>query len=253
MRIGLCLAGGGAKGAYQAGVICGLYEQGIKEFKAISGTSIGSINGYFVYTNNVNKLKDVWTNIEEQSENGVQIINNTVDNSNVINILTNLDKSSTQNAPFYVNYVNINGSRINEITVDISNLDEEKGLESVKYSSLLPCNIENKGQSLNFKETFMRDLQTGMYDGYSLDGGLVTNTLLSPLFQENLDKIVVITNRHDYELPEYVKMQINPNKIVIIKPKTVFKSTDTLNFNDQFCTEIFEEGYKIGRNTNIFM
>jgi predicted acylesterase/phospholipase RssA len=32
MKIGLCLSGGGAKGAFQAGVIKGLYDNGISKF-----------------------------------------------------------------------------------------------------------------------------------------------------------------------------------------------------------------------------
>ncbi|MCG4722807.1 patatin-like phospholipase family protein, partial [Alistipes putredinis] len=63
MKIGLCLAGGGAKGAFQAGVIYGLYERGL-DFDVISGTSIGAINGYYIYTKNVNKLKEMWINIQ---------------------------------------------------------------------------------------------------------------------------------------------------------------------------------------------
>ena len=43
MNIGLCLCGGGAKGAYQAGVIKALYDRGINKFNAISGTSIGAV------------------------------------------------------------------------------------------------------------------------------------------------------------------------------------------------------------------
>ena len=64
MKIGLCLSGGGAKGAFQAGVIKGLYDKGISKFDAISGTSIGAVNGYYVFTGNIKKLEDMWINIE---------------------------------------------------------------------------------------------------------------------------------------------------------------------------------------------
>ena len=40
---------------YQAGVIKALYDRGINKFNAISGTSIGAVNGYFIFTNNVEK------------------------------------------------------------------------------------------------------------------------------------------------------------------------------------------------------
>ena len=35
LNIGLCLCGGGAKGAYQAGVIKALYDRGINKFNSI--------------------------------------------------------------------------------------------------------------------------------------------------------------------------------------------------------------------------
>ena len=89
MKIGLCLAGGGAKGAFEAGVIYGLYERNLK-FDVIAGTSIGAINGYYIYTENVNNLKDMWINIQTIGENGIKIVDNTVDNSLAIDILKSL-------------------------------------------------------------------------------------------------------------------------------------------------------------------
>ena len=44
MKVGLVLSGGGAKGAYQVGMIKALDELGVK-VDAISGASIGAING----------------------------------------------------------------------------------------------------------------------------------------------------------------------------------------------------------------
>ena len=45
--IGLVLAGGGGKGAYQVGVLKMLQEQGLLEdVTAISGASIGAVNAF---------------------------------------------------------------------------------------------------------------------------------------------------------------------------------------------------------------
>lgn len=137
MKIGLCLAGGGAKGAFQAGVIYGLYERGL-DFDVISGTSIGAINGYYIYTKNVNKLKEMWINIQTIGENGVKIVDNTVDNSLAIDLLSKLEDNSKIKKNFYVNYVQIDNSRMNEVVADISKESYEQGLDSIKYSSLLP-------------------------------------------------------------------------------------------------------------------
>ena len=137
MKIGLCLAGGGAKGAFQAGVIYGLYEKGIK-FDAIAGTSIGAINGYYIYTENVNKLKEMWINIHKIGENGVKIVDNTVDQSLAIDELRGLIHNSRYTKPCYINYVEVENSKLEEKIVDISELSYEDTLLSIKYSSLLP-------------------------------------------------------------------------------------------------------------------
>lgn len=247
MKLGLCLAGGGAKGAFQAGVIYGLYEKGL-DFDIISGTSIGAINGYYIYTENVNKLKKMWINIQTIGENGVKIVDNTVDNSLAIDLLRELEDNSKDKKNFYVNYVKIDNSIMKEVIVDISKESYDKGLESIKYSSLLPF---RPSKDLNPNDQFKNDLIDGIYDGYKLDGGMLNNTLLKPLIDENVDKIVLITMNKDFEIPEHIKNIYDEENIIIIRPNTEFEKNATLNFEGEFCKQIFNEGYKISKFTNI--
>ena len=236
MNIGLCLCGGGAKGAYQAGVIKALYDREINKFNIISGTSIGAINGYFIFTNNVEKLEEMWIDI--------------VDNSPLIEVLSDISYKSTRNIDFYVNYVNIENNLAKEKIVNISKLSKEEGLKSIKYSSLLPFNPQG---TMGLHNQFMKDLSEGLYNGYNLDGGLVNNTLLNPLLNQKLDKIIVISMKHDYTLPDEIKNICNEDNIIIVRPKTVFDKDDTLRFEKEFCKQIYYEGYEIGKNLNISM
>jgi len=54
MRVGLVLSGGGARGAYEAGVLCHLFEEVLPklppgfEFEVVSGTSVGAIHAAYV-------------------------------------------------------------------------------------------------------------------------------------------------------------------------------------------------------------
>ncbi|MBQ3422037.1 MAG: patatin-like phospholipase family protein, partial [Romboutsia sp.] len=192
MRIGLCLCGGGAKGAYQAGVIKALNDKGIK-FNFISGTSIGSVNGYFIFTNNVEKLEEMWTDVDAHVDHHIKIVNNTVDNSNLIDLLSNINDNNPQKTDFYVNYINIENNIPKEKIVNILDLSKEERLNSIKYSSLLPFNPQG---TMGLNEQFMKDLSEGLYNGYNLDGGLVNNTLLKPLLNKDLDKIIVISTKH---------------------------------------------------------
>ncbi|MFR9070840.1 patatin-like phospholipase family protein [Paeniclostridium hominis] len=247
MKTGLCLAGGGAKGAFQAGVIYGLYEKGIK-FDAIAGTSIGAINGYYIYTENVNKLKEMWINIQKIGENGVKIVDNTVDNSLAIDELRGLINNSSYSKPCYINYVEVKNSKLEEKIVDISELSYEDALLSIKYSSLLPF---RPSKELKPFEQFGKDLIEGLYDGYKLDGGILNNVLIKPLIEAKMDKIIVITMKHDYELPEDIKNIYKEEDIIIIRPNTIFEKNATLRFEGEFCKKIFNEGYEIVKNMDI--
>ena len=247
MKIGLCLAGGGAKGAFQAGVIYGLYEKGIK-FDAIAGTSIGAINGYYIYTENVNKLKEMWINIQKIGENGVKIVDNTVDNSLAIDELRGLINNSSYSKPCYINYVEVKNSKLEEKIVDISELSYEDALLSIKYSSLLPF---RPPKELKPFEQFGKDLIEGLYDGYKLDGGILNNVLIKPLIEAKMDKIIIITMKHDYELPEDIKNIYKEEDIIIIRPNTIFEKNATLRFEGEFCKKIFNEGYEIVKNMDI--
>ena len=247
MKIGICLAGGGAKGSYEAGVIRALFDKNIK-FTSISGTSIGAINGYYIYTSNIDKLSDIWMNVNEISKNGLNIKNNTIDNDIILNELSKLNNNVNNNINFYFNYVKVHDGNLNENIININKLSKEEQLNSIKYSSLLPFDPESK---LNFREQFKKDLKEGLYNGFNLDGGLINNELLLPLIKENLDKIVLITMKHDYILPDYIKNIYNEKDIIVVRPKTIFEKNDTFKFEQEFCTRMYKEGYEIGKGINI--
>ena len=58
----LALEGGGAKGAYEIGCWQALSEAG-GEFDAVSGTSVGALNGAMMVQDDLEKAKDIWRNI----------------------------------------------------------------------------------------------------------------------------------------------------------------------------------------------
>lgn len=63
---GLVLAGGGAKGAYQIGAWKALRELHIP-IEAITGVSIGAINGALIAEGDYEKALELWTNVEVKS------------------------------------------------------------------------------------------------------------------------------------------------------------------------------------------
>ena len=64
LNIGLVLAGGGAKGAYEAGVFKALWDLDIiRRITVVSGTSIGTINGLMLSMNDGKVMDESWSNI----------------------------------------------------------------------------------------------------------------------------------------------------------------------------------------------
>jgi NTE family protein len=73
IRSGLVLSGGGAKGAYEAGVLLAI-SRIIKDLKAVSGASIGAINASFIIENlfkgrslpeTADNLADLWLSLKQ--------------------------------------------------------------------------------------------------------------------------------------------------------------------------------------------
>lgn len=61
MKIGMVLSGGGAKGAYQIGLLKALEELGLREsIAALSGCSIGAVNALLMTGASTQSCEDVW-------------------------------------------------------------------------------------------------------------------------------------------------------------------------------------------------
>lgn len=57
------MGGGGAKGAYHAGVLRALEQAGVQQFECIAGTSIGSLNAVLVASGNADEAEQTWRNL----------------------------------------------------------------------------------------------------------------------------------------------------------------------------------------------
>lgn len=68
---GLVLSGGGAKGAYQAGIVDALSAgtpdgQPLHPYGGVAGTSIGCLNGWFVATGQYSHMRALWMNVANE-------------------------------------------------------------------------------------------------------------------------------------------------------------------------------------------
>ena len=64
-KLGLVLAGGGAKGSYQVGAYQALLELGLRP-DIITGASVGSLNGAMFTMGKLDEAVELWTSMEDR-------------------------------------------------------------------------------------------------------------------------------------------------------------------------------------------
>lgn len=106
MKQALVLAGGGAKGAYEAGCFKALQELNF-EFEIVTGTSIGALNGLLVAQQDYDELYSLWDklNINMVLKNPIHFdfsIESMMKNTNLIKpfFKSYLNKKGADNEPF---------------------------------------------------------------------------------------------------------------------------------------------------------
>lgn len=253
MKLGLCLTGGGAKGAFEAGIIKRLNENKICP-EIITGTSIGAINGYFMVKNCYEELENFWNDID--GKNLDIKIGRTIDNSPVINYLSELEGDNPGIKGMYVNYIMVENSKLKEKVHNIRHTEKDHALECIRYSALLPSRpVEGNGgeaigkfDSSKLFENFKEDVLAGIYDGYKLDGGIVNNTLLTPFIKNKVDKLVIIGLKDDYIIPDFIYGYYSKKDVVAIIPDVKVMPSDTIRFEKEYCSHMFKRGYSLSES-----
>lgn len=254
---GLFLQGGGAKGAFEAGAVYAMHEKGL-EFGVITGTSIGAVNGYCIYTDNIEKMKELYTETDFQSTAENIEVTDTIPNDYLIEKIKTFEGKNEYVKSFYVNYVNIKDGEFNEIRTDVSKLTKEEALACIKYSSLLPyvcpdgiksVPFDNVAESFNSKDVFDKfdeKVKNGAYDKFNMDGGILNNNFMQPFVQNHVEKLYLIVVHNDFQIPQYLLDNYERDNIILIQRKKLFKPNDSLNYSKDFLCGLFKEGYEAG-------
>jgi len=254
---GLALEGGGARGAYQIGVVKALYEEG-HSFDGFVGTSIGSINAAILAQGDFDLALELWSNISMEQvfhEDDLPIlkladINEVKHGHGLKSMLTDAKNALSE-------IVHNRGLRTDKMKEFLKQyIDEEKirksgkdfGLVAVSVSEhkayeLMLSEIPN-GQLVNYimASSSVPGFHLETIDGNTfVDGGLYNNCPSNLLIQKGYDEIIAvrITNIHPF-------LWHSDPKIKAISPRNELGSL--LQFTSKSCASKIELGYKDGIN-----
>lgn len=258
--LGLCLSGGGARGAYQIGVCMALEEAGIFErIEVISGTSIGAVNAAMLGCLPVEKVKNIWYSIPNE----------------VLHKTENFFKRAYKENTKFLRNGFYDLSVLRKVIKD--NIDFEVLKKNRVFITLSDCGVEDGGISAIIKSTYRHYVKQRKQAVYSklwehsrseilqqvvascsiplvfpiakidgkqyVDGGLYDNVPVKPLVDYGCDEIIVI---HLDKIPyHYIKKYPNVSF-------HVFKSSKPLGmilkFDEEQSIKRFIIGYQDGLN-----
>lgn len=250
-RLGLVLEGGGARGAYQAGVLKALFEAGYK-FDGVAGTSVGALNGVMVAQNRFEDSMKIWREIDFAN---VLDINNNY-GENVVN--KNFDQETIR---YFYNYVKkiigqggLDTTKIKNLIK--ANIDEDLLRDSGIDFGIMTYSVTEKQPLSIFVEDMAKDkvadyvMASASFPGFKktvvdgkefIDGGVYDNMPINMLLDKGYKDIVAIETKSS--IPKKYPKDKN-SQVFYIKPSE--KPGRVMNFTSQSTERAIQIGYLDG-------
>nr|WP_256440321.1 patatin-like phospholipase family protein [Sedimentibacter sp. zth1] len=267
---GLVLGGGGAKGAYQIGVLHALSHYEIyNEITAISGTSIGALNMVLTQQLSTFEAIDIWKN-----DIGRILFNDNISTSEIMDMLRTIKTSNPPDKAYLKDRVglvkffksiklkNLSYSKnklfatctdVTKTTSKSSNIEIATAWYNNKQygkASYLPIN--NQTEETIYKILLASSAIPLIYQPvqingkYYADGGLTDNLPINPINNLYYKHIIAISCRN--VLNAKLKSRYPNSTIYFIKPSFDLGNlfSGTLNFNKEKISHMINLGYKDG-------
>lgn len=245
MKKAIALAGGGTKGAYQAGFVKAIQELGIK-YDIVTGTSIGSLNGALLVQHEEDRLIELWKQM-----NYSRVL------ANQIPIKLNIDeflKESNRVTSFFKKYMQEKGADItpfkemiheyyNEEKFLSSNIDY--GLVTVEFPSLkhhyITKEIMRDGNGEKYllasASCYPAFPKCELNDYLFIDGGYYDNLPIELALRLGADEVIAV----DLDDKPIHKQFVNKPNILYIRPS--FSLGSFLDFDPKHITQNILLGY----------
>lgn len=242
MKIGLVLAGGGGKGAYELGVWKALKELNLTQYISVfSGTSIGAFNSILFAMDDMEKADKLWEEVTmdklvpiskgELIKRGIglylggknlqlakkfltdKLEHGAISNDGAVEVVEkylDFSKVKEKNKTCYAACTKL--SNFNAKYFKINDFDDEIAKKIVLASASLPLIYES----------------TEVLGEKYIDGGISDNIPIQPVYGENCDIIIIVSLSKEVQIDR----SLYPNsKLIIIAPENLVENTITGTLN----------------------
>jgi len=266
----LVCQGGGAKGAWEAGVIYTLMKRGVT-FKTFFGTSVGALNSALAFTGQVDNLMNIWTDISRKTVWLFELTNimkfTSLVTSKPLKILISkylsekdLAQARKEGKDLYIWVTDIDSNRLRLIEYGRSE-DDEPFLDYLLASASMPLffpSVHIKGA--NYGDGGMRvNSPAYLSDKIGIDEIMIIapivennhadykfNRLISNLLDEQIRSNLIICKNsiEDYN-SKAIAGKNQPKIAYLIKPSKAL-NCDVFSFGKKKCYKDFQLGKRDG-------
>ena len=240
-KYGVALGGGGTKGAYHIGVWKALLELNI-DVCAITGCSIGSVNGAIFAQGDFDKALEIWQNIGKEKivEISGDVGDNLLDIKNLSLVISDIYKNNgLETKPFrklldgVIDEEKIRNSDIDFglVTFDLAEKEELAVFKEDIPQGKLVDYIMASASLLGLKKTVIDEKEY-------LDGGITNNIPADMLLSKGIKNIIAV----DVGGPGIIK-GIALKGVNIINIKSSDKIVGLLDFNSENIEKMIRAGY----------
>lgn len=253
--IALVLSGGGGKGAYQIGVWKALREFGIdKKIRAVSGASVGALNAVLFLQDDINIAKEVWSNISNEKILKIDkietlkklLLETGITSSMVNNYLVSKGKTGIFSREGLLEimeeYVDLDIVSQSKIQCFISCCEIPKKV--VKYFNINSSSKERIKNILLASSALPVIYDNVIIDDKRyIDGGVVDNIPVKPLYDIGYKTIIVVHLSHNSIIRDTDFPGVNMFQIIPRKPQGNFIN-GTLDFDKSHAEIRMNQGYE---------
>jgi NTE family protein len=252
VKVGLMLGGGGAKGAYQIGVIKALEEFNlIKQIDTISGVSIGAINTLLLMSRKKHKdIVDIWKIMDSENVFGTKG-HSLIKEKRLYNFVPVAEKLIQ-----HVDLKLVRKSRFNGFATAALMYDKQSFFHQIKTDTM-----EKEVFHLNkCKDPFLATMASAsiplvfgptVIEGKNyVDGGVIDNYPIQPLIDSGCTLILAVALDDSFKPYIYDNQDIN---IINFTSDAAFEKNklanlmDVMKFTDEFKLEKEEIGYFVAK------
>ena len=271
-KIGLALAGGGARGAYQIGAWKALIELGIVDkISAYSGASVGSLNAVLFAMGDYDIAKSIWLNLDKDSLFNIEkqiykriykerfkFLNRGVFSTKRLEKLMDntIDYEKIKGKEIFVATTFLGGEKSTFFDLLRTNYKHYfKDDNQINYHSLGDMDEEEKIKKIMLASCAIpiafRPIMIGNETFY--DGGILDNTPYQPLLDVGCEVIIII----DLFKTQFMKKKnVSGARLITVHPKVSLRGV--LDFNNKYILRRFEHGYldtleKLNKHLDLFM